>query len=131
MAEQQHWIQVRINELRCDSEGQWPLRVCKEELNALPVTGNSVYLWALRPDGTVVCLDHEAFSHPHEVETDPVVIYAVLSLAARAYPELQGLVPPQPLQARRCGACGGTGASDGVDAHVACLVCRGLGWYQA
>lgn len=123
------WIQCRIDELRADGLGDWPLRRCKE-LNALPLVGNSVFIWGLRPDGTVVCVDHEALGLPWEVETDQVVIYAVQLEGARIYPELQVLVPVQPQEVRRCGACGGTGAQD-PEGHVSCLGCSGLGWYRA
>ena len=130
LPEHAHWIQRRIDELRADTLGDWPRRVCKEQLNALPLAGNSIYIWALRPDGSVVCLDHEAFALPWEVETDPVVVYAVLLQGAHRYPELQALVPSPPPGARRCGSCEGTGA-EGRDGHsVSCLSCRGLGWYR-
>jgi hypothetical protein len=128
--EHARWIQRCIDELRVDSAGDWPLRICKEQLNALPLAGNSIYIWALRPDGSVVCLDHEAFALPWEVETNPVVIYAVLLQGVDRYPELQALVPPQPLAACRCGACAGTGAQDREGHSVSCLSCNGLGWYR-
>ena len=126
-------IQRRIDDLQPpDSLGHWPTRVCKQELNALPLHGNWVYLWALQPDGTVLCMDHEALTHPTEPETDPLVIYAVLVQGSRSYPELQELVPARPEGARPCSACEATGmVKSGLEAYDSCLGCRGLGWYVA
>jgi hypothetical protein len=104
----------------------WPVRVCKERMNALPLDGNQIYLWALRPDGVVLCLDHEAFSHPFEEETDPLKLYAVLQRGAAKHPELREMVPPPPLGVRPCEGCGGTGVADEAQA---CPRCDGLGWY--
>lgn len=101
--------------------GDWPLRVCKGELNALPIDANSVYLWALRPDGVVLCMDHEALNHPTEPETDPTRLAIVLTRAARQHPELRSLMPAPPPGASTCRACGGEG--DG-----SCRSCDGVGW---
>ncbi|HET7460318.1 MAG TPA: hypothetical protein VFJ82_03685 [Longimicrobium sp.] len=123
-------IQQRIDALETDGIGRWPLRVCKEELNALPLHGNQVYLWAVRPDGEVLCVDHEAFGHPAEPERDAVTLYTVFSQGAREYPELRALVPPPPDGVRECEACGGTGRGDGHTPPLpGCLRCDGLGWY--
>ena len=126
-------IQRRIDDLQPpDSLGHWPTRVCKQELNALPLHGNWVYLWALQPDGTVLCMDHEALTHPTETETDPLVIYAVLVHGSRIYPELQKLVPARPEGAQPCSACEGAGmVTSGPESYDSCLGCRGLGWYVA
>jgi len=99
------------------------MRVCKEELNALPLHGNIIYLWAIRPDGTVLCMDHEKFNHPTEPETDPLILYAVLVNGARTYPGLQALVPPRPAGAQPCDLCQGQNTT----AH--CFKCRSLGWF--
>ncbi len=122
-------IQRRIDELEPASPGDWPVRVCKEELNSLPLHSNSIYIWAIRPDGTVLCMDYEAFAHPTEPETNALALYAVMVHGARRYPELQEVVPAPPAGARPCGTCGGTGR-DGEEAgaHGSCLGCSGLGW---
>jgi hypothetical protein len=124
-----------IDELRADSRGEWPIRVCKEELNALPLHGNLIYLWAIRADGTLLCMDHEAFAHPTEPETDPLTRYAVLLHGARKYSELQELIPPPPEGARPCGICGGTGLQEQEAAgqlyETSCGGCSGLGWVSA
>jgi hypothetical protein len=120
-------IQRRIDALEVGDPRAWPTRVCKE-MNALPLHGNQIYLWALRPDGAVLCLDHEAFSLPVEPETDPLILYAVLVKGAETYPELQTLVPPPPPGARLCEACGGTGRGDHHEPPTwGCLTCGGLG----
>ena len=123
-------IQRRIDDLRPpDSLGHWPTRVCKRELNALPLHGNWVYLWALQPDGTVLCMDHEALGHPTEPETDPLVIYAVLAHGSRIYPELPELVPARPEGARPCSVCEAAGmVKSGLESYDSCLGCRGLGY---
>lgn len=118
-------IQHRINELPTESFGT--SRACKEELNALPICGNQIYLWAIRPDGTVLCMDHEAFSHPAEPENDLVVVYAVLLHGASRYPELEELVPDRPAGAQQCGACAGSGMTDDRET---CQSCSGIGWFD-
>lgn len=127
--EQSNWIQRTIDELRADTPGDWPRRVCKDMLNGLPLASNLIFMWAIRSDGAIVCLDHEAFGWRWEIETDPVVVYAVLLRGALCYPELQALVPAQPSNARRCNTCKGTGLED-PEGHVCCLGCSGLGWYR-
>jgi hypothetical protein len=123
-------IQGWIAELEAESFGAWPIRVCRDELNALPILSNIVYLWALRPDGTVLCMDHEAAFHPTESETDSLTIYAALVNGARRHPELAELIPPPPAGARPCSSCGGTGlqAQEGSDYDTSCYGCSGLGW---
>jgi hypothetical protein len=123
-------IQSLIDELQPgDSLGQWLTRVCKDELNALPLRGNRIYLWALRPDGTVLRMDHEAFNHPAEPETDPLVLHAVLTHGARTHPDLQDLVPARPDGARPCRSCEGSGmVACKQDGYDSCLGCNGLGW---
>ena len=121
-------IQQRIDELQPKSPRAWPVRVCKEELNALPLHGNILFLWAIQPDGTVLCMDHEAFGHPTEPEIDPLTVYAVVEQGARSYPELQALIPACPARAQACAACGGQGyTQEATNAH--CFRCSGLGWF--
>jgi hypothetical protein len=123
-------IQQRIDALDAADWRSFPLRVCKETMNALPLHGDPVYLWALRPDGVVLCLDHESFSLPFEPEADPLKLYAVLLKGAEAYPELRALVPERPAGAQPCEACGGTGSAEGSPPPTwGCLRCMGLGWY--
>jgi hypothetical protein len=125
-------IQQLIGELEPKTFGDWPLRVCRDDLNALPLRGNRIFLWALRPDGAVICMDHEAYGHPTEPETDPLILYAVLFQAARRHPELQELVPPRPETARPCDSCGGMGWTDRPDGSgECCMGCNGLGWSTA
>src|SRR5688500_19334304 len=95
-------IQARIDALETSDPRAWPVRVCKQEMNALPLHGNQIYLWALRPDGAVLCLDHESASHAVHDETDPLTVYAVLVKGAEEHPELRALVPAPPAGARLC-----------------------------
>jgi hypothetical protein len=68
------------------------VHMCKHDLNALPLDANSVYAWALRPDGLMLCIDHEAFARPHEPETDSATRRAALMAGVNRYPELAPLL---------------------------------------
>jgi hypothetical protein len=121
-------IQRLIDALQTEGEGNWLLRLCQQR-SALPLVGNSVYLWALRPDGVVLCLDHEAFGVPAEEETDPIKRFAAIVYGAREHPELRALIPEQPPDARLCRSCAGTGLRREDDGRVrSCYGCDGLGW---
>ncbi|HET7228373.1 MAG TPA: hypothetical protein VFJ16_00080 [Longimicrobium sp.] len=123
-------IQERIDALETADPRAWPVRVCKEEMNALPLHGNQIYLWAVRADGVVLCLDHESFAHHVEAERDPITLHAVLARGARLYPELKPLIPPPPEGLVECAACGGTGNGQRQTVPTAnCLRCDGLGWH--
>ena len=99
-------IQERIDALDPPDElGYWPTRVCKYELNALPLHGNLIYIWGLRPDGVLLRMDHESLNHPTEEETDLFLEYAVLATSSKTNPELRDLVPAQPEGARPCARC--------------------------
>ena len=127
-------IQRHIDDLavRAAQAGNWPTRVSKDELNALPLHANSIYMWSLRPDGVVLCMDHESFGHATEPETDPVMIYAVLLHGATTYPDLVSLVPDRPAAAKPCNSCNATGMVKRESETIeGCLGCSGLGWYTA
>ena len=68
---------------------------CKKK-NALPIHANNIYIWAIRPDGTVLCIDHEAFGLPCEPETDQELIREALVHGAIEFPELTELAQSQP-----------------------------------
>ncbi|HYH81240.1 MAG TPA: hypothetical protein VEX86_15660 [Longimicrobium sp.] len=121
-------IQRRIDRLETDGIANWVVRACKEKLNALPLQANGVYQWALRTDGTVLCLDFESFTLPYEEELNPIARYAVLFEAARRYPELRELEPERPAGVQRCESCGGSGWIEATGA--ACSTCYGLGWHM-
>lgn len=110
--------------------GDWPTRVCKEELGALPIWADLIFTWALRPDGTVLRMDRDSLFHPSEPETDPLALYAALEQASRMIPELRVLVPDAPAGTRPCTRCGGTGSLERqVDGGLdLCTACGGLGW---
>lgn len=119
-------IRKRIRELEAPGLGDWVVRKCRDELEALPVHGSQLFVWAVRPDGEVLRLDHEAFGCPVEPEDDPVVRFSVLSLGARRYPELRGWVPAPPPGAHVCEAC----LSMGVQGETGCSRCSGFGWIE-
>jgi HEAT repeat protein len=122
-------IERQIDALEPAGLGDWTLQVCKEELHALPVLGNQIYLWAFQPDGTLLCMDHEAFTHPSEPETDPLTYFAAAVAAARLHPELAALIPAAPRWSRPCRTCSASGVERRPDgSSVACLGCGGRGW---
>ena len=112
--------------------GDWPARVCKEELGALPIFADIIFTWALRPDGTMLRMDRDTLFHPTEPETDPLALFAALEQASRQDPELAALVPDPPPGARHCTTCGGIGyyeKQEGDEKRLDfCLGCGGLGW---
>lgn len=119
-------IQGWIDELQPEPGSGWPVRVCREELNALPLHASLIYMWALRPDGTLLCMDHEAFAHPTEPETDRLAAFAAMVQGARTHPELRELIPPAPAGVQPCDSCDGNGwRADGGF----CSICGGLGWW--
>ena len=77
-------------------------------------------LWALRTDGEIVRMDHEAFGHPSAREDDPLTRFAVVAQGALRYPELADVIPQPPVSARPCAACLSRGEG--------CGACGGLGW---
>lgn len=95
---------------------------------ALPLHANDGYLWAIEPNGRVVCLDHQGFGHPAEPEADPLVIFAVLTKGADRYAELRALIPNAPAGARSCKSCGGAGTQAHQGVAQGCAACSGLGW---
>jgi hypothetical protein len=120
-------IQRRIDEMEADRTAGSGLHLCTHELNALPTLGNQIYVWALRADGMVLCMDHEAFLHPVDEVYDPRTVHAVLADAARRYPELRELVPARPPPGvLPCEACGTTGWIE--ETKSGCSACEGLGW---
>ena len=123
-------IRQWIDELTAKGLQNWLLRTCKE-LDILPLHATSIYLWALRPDGVVLCMDHEAFRQTTEPETDPLTIYAALAQGARTHPELRELLPGCPTGTRECDLCQGLGwtKAPGEETGTGCLQCNGLGWY--
>ena len=130
-------IQARIDAIQPVSPeagwslGEWPTRVLKEKENALPLRGSiALYIWAIRADGMVLCLDLDTLLNAVEAETDPFHIFAALLCGARRYPELEELVPAPPAAARPCGSCGGTGERSEALAQDAmpCEACEGVGW---
>ncbi len=83
-------IRRRVEEL--PTEGMIN-RLCKEN-DAIPLDCTEIYLWVLRTDGQVLCIDHESFAQRAEPEGDAEVAYGRLEVGARKYPELLELLPP-------------------------------------
>lgn len=103
----------------------------KHRYNALPIAANSIYIWAIRADGELLCMDHEAFARPCEREMNVLQIHAALASGARIYPELRTLRPARPLWAVPCRQCAPTGCIDsGKGYHEPCGACSGTGWVR-
>jgi hypothetical protein len=108
-------------------------RACKEELDALPLHWRSLCLWAIRPDGVVLCVDYEPFRRPVEPEEDLTNVSTALYHGMKAYPELRELfdsVRPEGFQP--CDKCGGKGVKTREDGTVDyCWECGVRGWIIA
>lgn len=115
----------RIRGLIAEEPDRWPTRHATRVLGALPLHSTLIYLWAIRPDGEILCIDHEAFALPHEPETDPLARFAVMVQGARRHPELAVLIPRPPRHAEACEPCLGLGYP--ADGNY-CTGCNGLGW---
>jgi hypothetical protein len=113
---------------RAANEGT--IRLCRAS-GMLPLATNSIYLWGLRPDGVMLCVDHESSSQRAEVETDPVAAYGAMMQGVQRYPELQPLIPQRPPGVVRCDACDGRGYIRQPGQRIAdeCLRCAALGWH--
>ncbi len=74
--------------------GNYVNRLCKEN-DAILLDGTEIYLWALRTDGQVLCIDHESFAQRAEPEEDAEVAYGKLAVGAKEHPELWELLPPE------------------------------------
>jgi hypothetical protein len=74
--------------------GNYINRLCKEN-DAIPLDGTEIYVWVLRTDGQVLCIDHESFAQRAEPEEDAEVAYGKLAVGAETHPELWELIPPE------------------------------------
>jgi hypothetical protein len=137
-------IQNEINEfvfapeiLLVKLEEIYDLRKNAGELNVLPIAFDFGHIWALRPDGEIVCFPYE---QPAEIEVIGEDQKRFLNMrrgvylrASKTYPELHELLPIRPADARICESCNGTGREPINEAlgyeeeRIVCLCC-GLGW---
>ena len=83
-----------IDELPTDAPGSYIKRLCKEN-DAIPLDCTEIYLWVLRMDGQVLCIDHESFAQRAEPEEDAEVAYSRIEVGAKTHPELLELLPPE------------------------------------
>jgi hypothetical protein len=120
-----------IDELPTEGMENWISRLCKVH-DSIPLHCTQIYLWALRPDGQVLSIDHESFARRAELENDPVTAYAALAQGARDYPELSELLTHNPARVRQCEVCGGLGwtkAQPPAQGTDSCHWCEGMGWH--
>jgi hypothetical protein len=98
------------------------------ELEVLPLWIDWSVFVAIRPDGALVVVNHEAPAPDPQPAKDLTFIAIALVEAAANYPELAHLRPPRP-SGRSCATCGGAGTvSVGRGNVVLHCVCGGLGW---
>ena len=83
-----------VEELPTGGLGNYINRLCKEN-DGIPLDATMIYLWVLRADGQVLCIDHESFAQRAEPETDAEVAYDMIEAGARTHPELLELLPPE------------------------------------
>ncbi|MCA1614423.1 MAG: hypothetical protein LC800_09875, partial [Acidobacteria bacterium] len=74
------------DELPAKGLPDWLMRLCMRD-DAIPLHIMQFDVWVLRPDGYVLCIDHDSVAQWAEPETDPVTAYAVLAQGARDHPE--------------------------------------------
>ena len=127
-AEQSAVIQRLIHGLGPQSQLAWIARYCREELNALPVYSALLYVWAVRPDGSILQIDYEPFRLPDSPEEDPLARFAVMVHGARLHPELREMIPPPPVGTEICSGCRGRGWYEENETPIDCMHCRALGW---
>jgi hypothetical protein len=124
-------IRQWVDELPVEGGQHWSGRLCKQN-DSIPLHSTQIYLWTLRADGQVLCIDHESFSRRAEPETNPVTAYAALAQGARTYPELSELLTHNPAGLRQCEVCGGAGwtqAQPPAKGTNNCNRCEGMGWH--
>jgi hypothetical protein len=127
-----HINKTTIYPKKTDPTMGYPVTYSRDVLNAYPLHSNLIYMWAIRPDGTLLCMDHEAFSHATEPESDPLIHFAVIVKGARSYAELEALVPLPPKGTQPCLKCNTSGwVSDGQGDNERCPRCNGYGWHLA
>ncbi len=120
-----------IEELPAEGMQHWIGRLCKEH-DSIPLHCTEIYLWTLRTDGQVLCIDHESFARRAEPEINPVLAYAALAQGALAYPDLSDLLTHNPAGVRQCEVCGGAGwtqAQPPAKGTDTCHWCEGMGWH--
>jgi hypothetical protein len=82
-----------VEELSAEGPGNMISRLCIEN-DAIPLDCTEIYLWVLRTDGRVLCIDHESFAQRAEPEENAEVAYGKIEVGARTHPELSELLPP-------------------------------------
>jgi hypothetical protein len=82
-----------IDELPMGSPGNYISRLCKKN-DAIPLDATQIYLWVLRTDGQVLCIDHESSAQRAEPEENAEVAYGMIEVGAKTHPELLELLPP-------------------------------------
>jgi hypothetical protein len=120
-----------VDELPAEGTQHWICRLCKEH-DSIPLHSTQIYLWMLRADGQVLCIDHESFARRAEPETDSVLAYAALAQGARDYPDISELLTHNPAELRKCEICGGVGwtqAQPPAKGTDHCFSCQGMGWH--
>lgn len=99
------------------------------DLGVLPLWVDWTVFLAVRPDGGLVVVDHEAAEPNPRPASDLTFVAIALVEGAARYPELAHFLPARPTGRAACATCGGVGTlSMSRGSVVLHCVCGGLGW---
>src|SRR5688572_23372604 len=99
------------------------------DLGVLPLWVDWTVFLAIRSDGEVLMVDHEAAEPNPRPANDLTFVGIALVEGAARYPELAHFLPARPLGRAACATCGGVGTlSMSRGSVVLHCVCGGLGW---
>jgi len=93
---------------------EWPsgfFRRFFSERGARLLACDSAFCWAVTQGGRVVRVDIDDAGNSVEPEEDRRYVYALLTVGARVYPELNGLIPERPSDMAECQSCSGAAAA--------------------
>jgi hypothetical protein len=94
--------------------------------HALPLIVDMGGCIALRPTGELISFDWDNEKEA-TLDVGPYNTHIARGVGSRKYPEIDGLAPVRPAQAKTCPLCGGSGSPEPGASNVVCR-CGGLGW---
>jgi hypothetical protein len=121
-------IERRIREYVADQDPRFGwVRSAVRKFGFLPLYLGWFAVLGIRPDGSLVRWDNEDDPGVLKLLSDSYWERMAVCQGAKKYPELVGLLPERPTEARNCESCKGTGHLEGLPPHIICG-CGGLGW---
>lgn len=116
-------VAERMRRRIADLRDPWPQSVAKDH-GALPLhSSEALYLWSIRPDGTLLRSDLDTALNTTEPCDQPLTRFAMMLRGIRSYPELSEFLHP-PRGCAPCRLCLATGRGK----EFSCGRCGGLGW---